>query len=146
MCKVVYRMLNNLLNTNEIKGSTGAEIEFSRRSSGTNETEFQCVTANPSTPNALIIKHQETGNGVNRVRRSVVRFDLTGYGGVDTTKLVTVSAYMVLVNPIGNINDQALPKTCLAELLSFCATTGAGTTVLFDGTGNGAASLLNGSL
>jgi hypothetical protein len=34
----------------------------------------------------------------------------------------------------------------IAELLSFVATTGAATTVLFDGTGNGAQSLIQGTL
>jgi hypothetical protein len=34
----------------------------------------------------------------------------------------------------------------IAELQSFLSTTGAGTTVLFDGTGNGAVALLTGGL
>lgn len=139
-------MLNNLLNTNEIKGSTGVEIEFTRKKSGDDWVEYRCETTAPSTPNVLTIKHQESGTGVNRIRRSVVRFDLTGFGEVDATKPVTSSAHLVLSAPIGNLMTLAMPKTVLAELMSFVATTGAGTTVLFDGSGNGAASLLNGSL
>jgi hypothetical protein len=44
------------------------------------------------------------------------------------------------------MSAQTEAANVMAELMSFCATTGAATTVLFDGTGNGAATLLNGGL
>lgn len=139
-------MLPNLLNTNEIKGSNGVEIEFTRLSSANLSTLFGCPTVAPSTPNVLSIKHTETGSGLSRVRRSVVRFDLDHFGSVDTTKMCRSSFYTVGVLPIGNLGDLVAPKVCLAELMSFLATTGVATTVLFDGTGNGAQCLLNGTI
>lgn len=100
----------------------------------------------PSYPHRLNIKHAEAGSGLNLRRRSVARFDVTNVGGIDTTKTKTTSAYLVLDIPIGNSANYDDAKLVMANLLSFCATTGAATTVLFDGTGHGAASLLAGSL
>jgi hypothetical protein len=59
---------------------------------------------------------------------------------------VTVSAYVVVDLPVGNLATFDEPKAVLAELMSFCASLGASTTILYDCTGNGAASLINGSL
>jgi len=59
---------------------------------------------------------------------------------------ITVTAYTVLDFPVGASSTSAEAANVLAELMSFLSTTGAGTTVLFDCTGNGAAALLNGSL
>jgi hypothetical protein len=53
---------------------------------------------------------------------------------------------MVLDAPIGALSTSAEFANVIAEVLSFCATTGAATTVLFDGTGNGAAALIQGGL
>jgi len=57
-----------------------------------------------------------------------------------------VSAYVVVDLPVGAMSANTESKHVLANLLSFCATTGAATTVLFDCTGNGAAALIDGSL
>jgi hypothetical protein len=48
--------------------------------------------------------------------------------------------------PVGDIADFSETKNVLAELLSFCASLGASTTILYDCTGNGAATLINGTL
>jgi hypothetical protein len=65
---------------------------------------------------------------------------------VDATKLVTVSAYAVLDAPVGALIANTEMANTLAELMSFLASLGASTTILYDGTGNGAATLLNGGL
>jgi hypothetical protein len=137
-------MLTNTLNTNEVKNSAGTEVEFSRLSSNERQTEFSMVGELPNAEHRLKISHQESGSGFKQRRRSVVRVDKT-VAGTDESP-VTVSAYAVLDIPIGNIASYDEAKNVLAELMSFLATTGAGTTVLFDCSGNGAAALVAGSL
>lgn len=139
-------MLSNLLNTNEIKDAAGAEVEFTRLSLGDRTSEFAKVSESPNLPQRLVIRHQETGVGMKKRRRSVIRFDLTSISGVDSATPITDSAYVVLDSPVGASTSSAQAAKALAHLMSFLATTGAATTVLFDGTGNGAKTLLNGDL
>lgn len=139
-------MLANSLVTNEIKNASGVEQEFGRISQGDRTTEYALLTEGPATPHRLSIKHTEIGTGVDARRRSVVRFDLKGLGDIDTSKMVQTSAYLVVDIPVGNISAYDSAKTVLANLLSFCASLGATTTILYDCTGNGAATLINGSL
>lgn len=137
-------MLNSTLNTNEIKKADGTEQEFSRLSQSDRQTEFALITETPSAPHRLNIKHVETGEGVAKRRRSLVRFDKTVTGQVDTTKSATISAYAVLDCPIGNLTAYTEAQNVLANLMSFLASTGATTTILYDCSGNGAATLING--
>lgn len=140
-------MLSNTLNTNEIKNSAGTEVEFSRLSSGPGrETVFKQITELPYLPHRLTVRHQESGSGINLRRRSVVRFDKTVISAVDNLTPVTISAYVVLDSPVGALTTNAEPTNVIAELLSFSASLGASTTILYDGTGNGATTLLNGDL
>lgn len=139
-------MLANTLNTNEIKDSAGVEVEFSRLESSARSTIFAKIGEAPSAPHRLSVKHQETGSGMSKRRRSLVRFDKTVISTVDNITPVTVSAYAVLDAPVGSLTTNAEMANVLAELMSFLATTGAGTTVLFNCTGNGADALLNGGL
>lgn len=139
-------MLSNTLNTNEIKNSAGTEVEFSRLSTSARDTEFGKIAETPSLPHRLSIKHTELGTGTVKRRRSVVRFDKTVSGAVDTDTPVVVSAYAVMDIPVGNQTSYDEAKNVLANLMSFLATTGAATTVLFDCSGNGADALINGSL
>ncbi len=139
-------MLSNTLVTNEIKTSGGVEVEFDRLSMGDRTTEFAYKLESPSYPFRLTISHTETGTGTSARRRSVVRFDKTAIGQVDALSTMRASAYIVLDSPIGNMTNTQLSNDVIAAILSFCATTGAATTVLFDGTGNGAAALISGGL
>lgn len=139
-------MLSNTLNTNEIKNSSGTEVEFSRLSTVGRTTEFAQIAETPALPHRMSIAHSEIGSGLKKRRRSVVRFDKTIVSTVDNVTPVTVSTYTVLDSPVGAITTNAEPTNVLAELMSFLATTGAATTVLFNGTGYGADALLNGGL
>lgn len=140
-------MLVNTLNTNEIKNSAGTELEFSRLSNGPGrETVFRLITELPYTPYRLTIKHIESGKGISLRRRSVVRFDKTIISPVDLVTPVTISGYEVLDTPIGALTTNAEPTNIIANLMSFTASLGASTTILYDGTGNGAMVLLNGDL
>jgi hypothetical protein len=131
--------------TNEIKDSAGTEVEFVRLSSGDRKSEFAKIGETPALPNRLNIAHQESGSGLSRRRRSVIRFDRTSAGEIDTTQNVKSSFYVVADLPIGNLSAMTAPKVCLAELISFLASLGASTTILYDCTGTGAAVLLDGS-
>lgn len=139
-------MLANTLNTNEIKNAAGTEVEFSRWSSGVRETEFKAIAETPAAPHRLSIRHAESGTGLNLRRRSVVRFDKTVISSVDSVTPKVVSAYVVLDAPVGALTSQTEMANVLAELVSFVASLGASTTILYDGTGNGAVCLLSGDL
>jgi len=131
---------------NEIKNSAGTEQEFQRLATTDRQTEFALITESPSLPHRLKIQHLETGAGITKRRRSVVRFDKTVMSTVDTTLPVTVSAYVVLDAPVGALAANTELVHVLANLQSFLSTTGAATTVLLDGTGNGAVALIAGGL
>lgn len=139
-------MLSNTLNTNEVKNSSGTEVEFSRIAISDRATEFAQVGEAPSAMHRLKISHLEIGAGINKRRRGLVRFDKTVISSVDNVTPVTVSAYIVLDSPVGGLATNAEPAHVLAELMSFVASLGATTTILYDGTGNGAAALLSGGL
>jgi len=139
-------MLTNTLNTNEVKIAAGTEVEFTRLSIGVRSTEFALIGENPALPHRLIISHQESGVGTSRRRRSVVRFEKSIAGHIDATAVIKGSAYLVLDNPIGNVTTAVLATDLIANLLSFCASLGASTTILYDGTGNGATALISGGI
>ena len=139
-------MLANTLVTNEIKNSAGTEVEFQRISQGVRDTVFAQISEIPSLPHRLTIKHVESGQGLKLRRRSLVRFDKTVMSGVDTTLPITISAYAVVDLPVGAMSAIAEGSNVIAELMSFLASLGATTTILYDCTGNGAATLLNGGL
>jgi hypothetical protein len=134
------------LNTNEIKDRTGAEVEFTQISLGARESKYKAVLELPAYPSRLTIKHSETGSGVGLRRRSLIRFDKTVIGMVDATKPSTYSAYAVIDYPVGNATSNTTMTDVLAYLMSFAASLGASTTILYDGTGNGARALLAGEV
>lgn len=138
--------LANVLNTNEVKNAAGVEVEFTRVDTVGRKTVFAQVGEPPAKPYRLTVAHQEVGNGMKRRRRSVVRFDKTVISDVDNTTPVTVTGYVVLDAPVGALNANTEMSNVLANVWSFCATTGAATTVLFDNTGNGGRELLAGGL
>jgi predicted proteasome-type protease len=139
-------MLSNTLNTNEIKNAAGTEVEFSRLSTSTRNTVFSQIAETPSLPHRLSISHQETGSLKTARRRSVIRFDKTVISGVDSVTPITISAYTVIDFPVGMMTAITEGTNVLAELTSFTASLGASTTILYDGTGNGATALLTGGL
>jgi hypothetical protein len=138
--------LPNTLNTNEIKNAAGTEVEFQRLSTIGRTTEFAVIGESPSSPTRLKIAHQEIGVGHTKRRRSVVSFELSGPGGLNSDLTMTHKVQVTADVPIGNISGTGTLQAALAYLMSFLATTGVGTTVLFDGTGNGAKALIEGSL
>jgi thymidine phosphorylase len=139
-------MLSNTLNTNEIKNAAGTEVEFSRLSTAARSTVFAQIAETPSLPHRLTISHLESGAGLKLRRRSLVRFDKTVISGVDSVTPITISAYAVVDLPVGAMSAITEGTNTVAELMSFLASLGASTTILYDGTGNGAAALLSGGL
>lgn len=134
------------LNTNEVKNSSGVEVEFLRRDNSGPAVEFAQSSENPALTHRLKVSHQETGTLQKKRRRSAIIIDKTVISGVDSVTPVTIRGVMYLDIPVGMLNSLAEPTHVLAELLSFAATTGAATTVLFDGTGTGGSAIINGTL
>jgi len=139
-------MLPTTLNTNEVKDSAGAEVEFTRLSTSERALVFAKVGESPAYPVRLKVSHEEVGDGTNKRRRSLVRLDYNLAGQVDTVKASRISVYAVADIPIGNLTALTVPATAMAHLTSFLASRGASTTILYDGTGCGAEALINGSL
>lgn len=139
-------MLSNTLVANEVKNAAGTEEEFERLSSSERSTEFLRVGETPSYPHRIKISHQELGSGVNKRRRSLLRFEKTVAGQVDTTAPMKCSYSLVADIPVGNMSSSVLPKDVCANIMSFLASLGASTTILYDGTGNGAKTLSDGTL
>lgn len=138
--------LPTTLNTNEVKNSAGTEQEFGRLSQSERALVFNLLTEPPNAPHRLSVSHQESGTGTSRRRRSLVRVDKTIAGQTDTTKMEKISVYAVADIPVGNMSASAEVSNVVANLVSFLASTGANTTILYDGSGNGASCLINGTL
>lgn len=138
-------MLPTTLNTNEIKDAAGTEIQFIRDASGPgSKLTFRKEGESPNLKHRLTISHSETGAGAARRRRSLVRFDkdIEGVSGVTRA----VSCYAVMDAPVGDISATTELAAIMANLNSFLSSLGATTTILYDGTGNGATCLIAGTL
>jgi hypothetical protein len=136
-------MLSNTLNTNEVKDRSNAEVEFERMLTTGQTTQFKKITETVGLPYRLSIKHQTVGTGASETRQSVVIFEKTSENTAGD-KVRTV-AQIKLSIPVGVADDLNDAKDLLANLLSFVGTTD-GATLLHNGTGNGAAALLNETL
>lgn len=134
------------LTTNEVKDSSGTEVEFLRRQSppGNNDTFFAKSGEQYNLPVRLRIAHLETGVGSKRTRQSLIRFDETSIGS-DSVTPVVCSFMMKSIIPVGLLSAQTVPKNTIAYGMSFLASLGASTTILYDCTGSGAVVLLNGT-
>jgi hypothetical protein len=141
---MLHMALPTNLTTNEVKDSAGAEVEFLYSSSDGRTRIYAQSGETPMLEHRLKVSHQETGAGSLTRRRSVVRVDKTVSGASGTPRVV--SAYVVLDIPVGDLSAYTEPTKVLAELVSFVASLGASTTILYDGTGYGAAALINGTL
>lgn len=140
-------MLTNTLNTNEVKNAAGTEQEFQSIDSGTPRTRiYALIGESPALQHRIKVQHQETGSGLKRVRRSMVRVDKTVISTVDNVTPVVCSDYIVHVVPVGALLADTESKNTLANLGSFVFSTGANTTLMFDGTGTGAQALLSGGV
>jgi hypothetical protein len=132
------------LNTNEVKNAAGTEEEFLRQYASERKLVFAKSGETPNLPHRLTISHQETGSGADLVRRSLVRVDKTILGVSGVPRKIEV--YEVHVIPVGDIANYTEVKNASANLMSFIASTGATTTILYDCTGYGADAAISGTL
>ena len=137
--------LGTNLTTNEVKNSSAAEVEFLQISSTGSSRILAKSGEAPNGPHRITISHQESGVGIKKRRRSVLRVDLVGQGADTLNTPVTHSAYLVVDIPVGNVNSLNDTKDVVAELGSLAFTQGT-STFLYDGTGNGTNALLLGAL
>jgi hypothetical protein len=139
-------MLSESLTTNEIKKSDGTEVEFRHQSwgEGMRKRTYAAVLEAYNYLHRFWVSHQEISSGIERRRRSAVQFskEVAGVSGTTRKIVWTLSGDI----PVGDLasNDEA--ENVLAELLSFVASTGSTTTILYDCSGNGAKALIDGSL
>lgn len=138
-------MLPELI-TNQIKDAAGVEVEFNRRriASGSEPTEFRQVGEPPAYKNQMLLSHQESGSGIDKRRRSVIRFNLESASEIDPTITASDSCYIVLDAAIGKHTGTTAQKKVLAQCMSFVASDGSSSTILYGGTGTGAVALLTG--
>jgi hypothetical protein len=137
--------LSTTLNTNEVKDRAGTEVEFSLISRSGRENVWGKVGELPSYPHRLRLAHEEIGSGKTARRRSVLRVEKSNAGADALGAVIKTSAQLVLDIPVGNSASMDDAKDVLAELTSLVATL-ATNTFLYDGTGNGAAALIGGSV
>lgn len=130
--------------TSEVKNAAGTEEEFLRQYTSERKLVFAKSGEQPNLPHRLTVAHTEQGSGVNLVRRSMTRVDKTVVGA--SGALVPISVYEVTVIPVGELTSLTEVKNAQANLHSFVCTTGAATTVLFDGTGYGSDAMSSGTL
>jgi hypothetical protein len=135
------------LTTNEVKDRAGVEVQFLFFDDSPPRTRVYGRDAEaPNLPERIKVQHREVGKpGVTLRRQSNILFTKTVMGS-DTVTPVTIRGSISLDVPQGAINDFNAVKDVVAYMNSFMATTGAATTVLFDGTGYGSAALINGTL
>lgn len=139
-------MLPTNLTTNEVKNAAGTEVEFLRISTEGRSVTFAQSGEQPNLPFRLKVQHQEIGSGIKLRRRSNIRIEKTSVSSVDNVTPVQTIFSGTLDTPIGAVTSTAEGKAVLAAAMSFMASLGATTTILYDCTGNGAAALLDGSI
>jgi hypothetical protein len=139
-------MLPQNLTTNEVKIAAGTEIEFLHLQQVGRKKEYQQSAEPYARPHRIVVQHEETGEGVNRQRRSNVNVVKNVISDVDNLTIVPIRVSMTLQVPIGRLVATTEVKNVVAEIISFVASQGATTTILYDCTGYGATSLVDGSL
>lgn len=140
-------MLNDTLNTNEIKNAAGVEVEFETQAEGPGRVhEFRQIGESPALPHRMSIAHQESGAGLTLRRRSKYRVDKRVMSTVDTAVPVTASAYVVVDFPVGAMTSDTEFKNVLAELINGLASTGADNVIKSDCSGTFAKELIGGGI
>jgi len=138
-------MLPLHLNSNEVKNAVGTEVEFLRFDNGQpRKTIFHKSGEAPNLRHILEVAHIESGAGVRRRRRSKFGFKVEHLLADGVTPGSTLG-YYILDSPVGAIADFTYPTLVCAYSMSFFASLGASTTILYDGSGNGADSVIKGT-
>jgi len=139
-------MLSDLLNTNEVKNAAGVEVEFERFETVGRTTTFHQIGESPAKPHTLSIKHTESGSGLARRRRSALIINKTVDSDVDPSQTCVCRAQFTVDLPVGMLETSTEFGNVIAEVISIMASKGLSTTILYDCTGNGAKSLMEGSI
>lgn len=136
-------MLNNTLNTNEVRDAGGVEREFTHLQQIGRTREFQQIAETPNLRHRIQIAHREVGALEDLRRQSKVGIlkEITGASGKKRKIVFNVTADI----PVGDMGSTAEAANVLSEVGSLVFTLGTNT-FLYDGTGNGAKVLLNGEL
>lgn len=138
--------LPNSLVTNEVKNAAGVEVEFLHFEQVGRKKVYAKSGEVPSRPHKITLQHEETGVGASRQRRSNVNTLNSVVSDVDNLTVVPIRISTTIQVPVGMLVALTEVKNTIAEHISFLASQGATTTILYDCTGYGAASLADGSL
>lgn len=133
------------LTTNEVKNASGTEVEFLRQSNVGRELIFAKSGEAPNLPQRIALRHAETGSGFRLRRRSQLRVEVFHTSDADNVTPVSSLFYVIGDIPVGAITTYTYPTLACAYLISLLASDGSNTTIKFDGTGYGAAALINGT-
>lgn len=136
------------LNTNEVKDRAGVEREFlDRGEAAARSRVFYASTEAPNLPERITIQHREIGKpGLLLVRQSNLTLIKTIISPVDNLTPVVIRRSITDWIPQGAITDYNACADVAAWSMSLLSTTGAATTVLFDGSGTMAVALRLGTL
>jgi len=137
-------MLNAILNNNEVRNAAGTAIIMQSQGTVGRTHTYTYVGSDPRLVTTLTIKHQEVGTGARLVRESLVAAETCSIGA-DGVTIVKSRAQLKVSAPIGAVNSMAPVTDAVAYLLSFVGTTGT-STLLYNGTGTGAAAVLAGAI
>lgn len=135
------------LNTNQIRNAAGAEVEFQHLLTGPGRVKVYAQTGEtPSLRHRFTIQHREVGTGLRTVRQSNLKIDKDVVSQVNAVDTARITVSLRLDAPIGHLTSTTELANVLAEMATALATKGdVGATLLTDGTGYGAAALINGS-
>jgi hypothetical protein len=134
------------LTTNEVKNASGTEVEFLHFDAPPRGKIYHNAAVAPSEPQRIRFSHEESGISLKNKRRSLMETSIgvTGNDALGTPgKIVIRTVAEIPLGLLADFNDVA---KAMAYHVSLLASQGASTTILYDGTGYGAAALINGTL
>lgn len=140
---LMAHMLPANLTTNEVKNSSGTEVEFLRIRANERQVTFSKSGAAPNLDNTVGISHTVLGTGVDERRRTAILGYMEVTGASGEKRVIRVNHTYDI--PIGDIASYADVYTLDAQVGSFVYLDGTGTTFLFAGTGTGASAAILGT-
>lgn len=133
------------LQSSEVKNSAGTEVEFLHRELVGRKKVYAVKDEVPSRPHRITVQHEDIGAGLKLQRRSNFNTIKNVVSEVDEVTVVPIRISTTIQVPSGHLLTATETKNVIAEHMSFLASIGASTTILYDCTGYGAEVLANGS-
>jgi hypothetical protein len=139
-------MLPSHLNTNEVRGSDNAEVEYLRMSVEGRKVVFHKSGESPALKDRITFQHEEKGVGPKSVRRSNLSNLVEVTSDVDDTSTAQIIVSTTIQVPIGLLSTNTAVVNAMCKHTSLLATVGTSGVYASDGSGNGAKALTDGTL